>query len=211
VRAIGIVLAFCVFATVAHARPADWSQSDWEKFIEEAVQIGLGETLSAAGGVVPLVDLYSALSAAGSSTNVGLQLWLNTKMVEAELDNDLVRLDRYQAFASCAAGDCSRLAAATNPGPSDNPNFPSTAIIEPPQQPSLPPGPQPPPRPPVNQSSALPFCCSWDHRATGGDADCEMIATYQECSRNHWPSGYAGSGETCKPWPGTSYPLRCLK
>jgi hypothetical protein len=106
-----LAFLFCVVASSAFAlsKPADWSQSDWEKFIETGVQIGLGEALSKAGSAVPLVDVYSALSAFGSSTKTGLQLWLNRKMQDAEDQNNVALVDRYQAYQSCLNGDCSRL------------------------------------------------------------------------------------------------------
>jgi hypothetical protein len=51
------------------------------------------------------------------STEGGLALWLNRKMTDAELDGDLQRLNRYQAFYTClTTGDCQRLSALGGPG-----------------------------------------------------------------------------------------------
>ena len=111
-RVVALALLFCVVASSAFAlpKPADWSESDWEKFIEEGVQIGLSGALDKVGSAVPLVDVYSALSAFGSSTNVGLRLWLNRKMAETE---DPDKINKYQAYFSCLGGDCARLKALT--------------------------------------------------------------------------------------------------
>jgi hypothetical protein len=107
------VLAFlcCVVASSAFAlsKPADWNQNDWVKFIEEGVQIGLGEALSKAGSAVPLVDVYSALSGLGGVTKVGMQEWLEGKIAEASDQNNQGLVERYQAYHSCLNGDCSRL------------------------------------------------------------------------------------------------------
>jgi hypothetical protein len=107
-----LALLFCVVAssTFALPKPADWSESDWEKFIEEGVQIGLSGALDKVGSATPAVDVYAALSAFGASTNVGLRLWLNRKMAETE-DQD--KINRYQAYFTCLGGDCSRLHALT--------------------------------------------------------------------------------------------------
>jgi hypothetical protein len=80
---VGFLL--CAFASDSFAlpKPKDWSLNDWEKFIEEGVQIGLGEALGRAGSAVPLVDVYSALSAFGNSKNTLLMAWLRNKQVEA--------------------------------------------------------------------------------------------------------------------------------
>jgi hypothetical protein len=109
-----LAFLFCVVASGAFelSKPADWSQSDWEKFIEEGVQIGLGEALGKAGSAVPLVDVYSALSAFGNSTNTGLLLWLRRKQTDARINGDDTRADRYQDVETClVTGDCQRLAA----------------------------------------------------------------------------------------------------
>ena len=109
---LAVVFSMVAGSAWALPKPAEWSQSDWEKFIEAGVQIGLGEALTNAGGVVPLVDVYSALSAFGGSTNAGLVLWLNRKQADAEIAGDHVRADRYQAFQTClVSGDCRQIAA----------------------------------------------------------------------------------------------------
>jgi len=110
-RFVVLGLLLCLGASNAFAvpKPADWSQNDWEKFIEEGVQIGLGEALNSVGSATPMVDIYSGLSAIGSSTNVGLRLWLNRKMQDAEDQNNMALVDKYQAYASCLDGDCSKL------------------------------------------------------------------------------------------------------
>jgi hypothetical protein len=106
---LAALLCLGVGNAFALSKPADWSQNDWEKFIEEGVQVSVGEALSHAGSAVPLVDVYSALSSFGSATNVGLRLWLNRKMQDAEDANNMALVDKYQAYASCLDGDCSRL------------------------------------------------------------------------------------------------------
>jgi hypothetical protein len=109
--AVALAFLLCLGAGNAFAlpKPAEWSQNDWVKFIEQGVQIGLGEALNSVGSATPMVDVYSALSAFGSSTNTGLQLWLNRKMQDAEAQNNTALLDKYQAYFSCLNGDCSRL------------------------------------------------------------------------------------------------------
>ena len=109
-RVAALALLVCLVASSAFAlpQPKDWSESDWEKFIEESVGIGLSGALDKVGSATPIVDLYSALSAFGSSTNVGLRLWLNRKMAETE---DPEKINRYQAFFTCLGGDCARLKA----------------------------------------------------------------------------------------------------
>ena len=119
VMRLALILSLVAGSAVALPKPAEWSQSDWEKFIEAAVQIGLGEALSNAGkavsetaGAVPLVDVYSALSAFGGSSTAGLALWLNRKQADAEIAGDHVRVDRYQAFQTCLVSrDCHQLVA----------------------------------------------------------------------------------------------------
>jgi hypothetical protein len=118
-RAATLAFLSCFGAGDAYARPADWNQNDWVKFIEEGVQIGLGEALSHAGSAVPLVDVYSALSAFGGSTNVGLHKWLQAKMVDAGDNQELI--NKYQAYDTClTTPDCSRLKALAEKQPPPN-------------------------------------------------------------------------------------------
>jgi hypothetical protein len=105
-----LALLFCLGAGTAFAmtKPADWSESDWETFIEEGVQIGLGEALSKAGSAVPLVDVYSALGASAGVTRISLHAWLQRRMVEVGDNTETV--NRFQAYDTCLmTGDCSRL------------------------------------------------------------------------------------------------------
>jgi hypothetical protein len=92
------------------AKPADWTEDDWVKFVEEAVQIGLGDALSKTDSSVPLGDVYAALSSLDGSTEAGLHTYLQSKMREAADNNDTDRLDKYQAYDTCLmTADCSRL------------------------------------------------------------------------------------------------------
>jgi hypothetical protein len=94
-------------------KPADWSQNEWYNFVESAVQISLGEAQGVAGGVFPMLDLYSALNAVGGSTKTALIFWLQGKMRAAILADDLARQRRYGAFLSCLTqtgeGGCNEL------------------------------------------------------------------------------------------------------
>lgn len=86
-------------------KPADWCSNDWYQYFESSVQIVLGEGYSAVGGKFPIVDVYSALSAIGSSTKTALQFWLRKKMVDAQTAEDWERADRYEAFYTCLTND----------------------------------------------------------------------------------------------------------
>jgi hypothetical protein len=98
------------------AAPADWGESDWYKYIEMTVTVtmdkvhggmkvpGWMKSTKPVGGRLPLLDVYAALSAAGSSVRPGLTAWLNNKMLEANEANDLHRLNVYQAYKSALNG-----------------------------------------------------------------------------------------------------------
>lgn len=92
------------------ADPADWGESDWYKFIEMSVSVGLDKlhggieqvprwmNQKPVNGRLPLLDAYAALSAAGSTVKPGLTFWLHGKMREARDAGDWDRLDGYQAY-----------------------------------------------------------------------------------------------------------------
>jgi hypothetical protein len=105
-RVLAAVLLVCLVPMTATATPpAQWHDSDWVKFIDSAVGIAVGEAASAAGSSVPIADVYSALSAIGSSTKTGLQLHLRRKIADAYAKGDDARGDRYNAFYSCLTWD----------------------------------------------------------------------------------------------------------
>ena len=104
IRAATLVLLLImlpVHATLSGQSPAQWHESDWIKFVDSAISIVLGEAVGAAGGIVPIVDVYAALSAVGGATKLGLQQHLRTKMVNAESAGDIKKFDRYNAFYVC--------------------------------------------------------------------------------------------------------------
>lgn len=92
---------FLLVFTQVQAQPSTWLDDDWNKFIELAVTTVLGETYSHAGGVFPVVDVYSALSAVGGSTKLGLQLWLRAKIADAYSSGNYDQGDHYNLFYSC--------------------------------------------------------------------------------------------------------------
>ena len=95
------------------------TQSDWENYMDT-----IAGGLSAAGSVVvgevlpPGVgDVVSALIASPAVIKTGLILWLNKKMQQAAIDDDMRRLDRYQAFQTCLTkNDCVKMRAITSVG-----------------------------------------------------------------------------------------------
>lgn len=116
IAALLLAASSAVDQALAFPKPADWGNNEWYQFFECAVTTVAGETpghfAKQFGGVAatPVVDVYSALSGAGAAVKPALITWLKQKEVEAELNNDLERLNRYQAFETAlATGDDARL------------------------------------------------------------------------------------------------------
>lgn len=58
----------------------------------------------------PVGDIVNTVRAAPQGIKAGTLMWLKRKMSDAVMDDDMARLDRYQAFYSClATGDCADL------------------------------------------------------------------------------------------------------
>lgn len=112
-----IILVFVLLASITLAEPSQWGDNDWYKFFDATASIVSGEAYSRApifpegvGGRFPLVDVYSALSGVSAAVKPAMLEWLKNKMVDATINDDMQRLDNYQAYYTClATGDCSRL------------------------------------------------------------------------------------------------------
>lgn len=119
---------FTVYANTAPAQqkpndedsmkyPRNWHNNDWVKFFSSTVQIAAGELYGAAGaavnpvygGKIPLLDVYSAISAMADSTKAGLQVWLRRKATDAASAEDWKNADRYEAIYDCLNGDCAQM------------------------------------------------------------------------------------------------------
>ncbi len=112
-------MVFVLLASITLAEPSQWGENDWYKFFDATASIVSGEAYSRApvfpegvGGRFPLVDVYSALSGMSAAVKPAMMEWLKNKMVDATINDDMQRLDNYQAYYTClATGDCSRLQA----------------------------------------------------------------------------------------------------
>jgi hypothetical protein len=93
------------------------TQRDWETYID-AVAAGLSAAANVAvGEVLPpgVGDVVSALNASPDIVKVALIQWLHAKMQRAAIDDDMSRLDRYQAFLTCLTNhDCAKVRAITS-------------------------------------------------------------------------------------------------
>lgn len=100
-RVVSLFLSVFLVSQSYASNPSEWHENDWVKFIDTAVSGTLGDAYSVVGGRFPLVDTYSALSAAGSAVKPGLQVWLRKKNTDAYINGDYEKGDRYHAFYSC--------------------------------------------------------------------------------------------------------------
>ena len=93
------------------------TQNQWQNYMDAvaggataAVGVALGEILPPG-----VSDVVSVLNASPDVIKTGLIVWLNKKMQQAAIDDDMRRLDRYQAFQTCLTKhDCARMRAMTN-------------------------------------------------------------------------------------------------
>ena len=91
----------------------DWVPQDWKSYIDFMSDFAISENAGKAGMVTPAMDVYAALAATPAATRRALETWLHTRMQKANLENDQVRLNGYQAYLSALQGDPGPLIAHT--------------------------------------------------------------------------------------------------
>ena len=113
-RKMTVLFLLSVILFSPAAKSASWDLGDFRKYIDYAVWLtvdkvhggmAMAKGAKPLGGRLPLVDLYSALDASGSSVKPGLTLWLQAKMRAAADAGDTARYNAYQAYYTALAAD----------------------------------------------------------------------------------------------------------
>ena len=96
-----LLLSLFVNSAYSAAKPTNWNENDWIKFIDEVVWGTLPDAYAAAGGRFPLTDVFWNLSMSGSAVKPRLQKLLKEKSTGAYKTGYNAAGDRYKAFLDC--------------------------------------------------------------------------------------------------------------